>query len=730
MKKTGFAVAILLVAFLGALASCSAPAESVTVEALDSPDDDPPSDPHGWPRVFQAEGLRFTLYQPQLEKWDGSRLLARSAMSVEAPASPLPTFGTVWFVARTHVDKEQRLVTLDGFAVPRVSFPAAPDRADEWLAVLRAHFPDHVKTIDLERLESSYATLRAEQRAASAPVKNEPPRIIFAPKPALLVLIDGKPILRRVANGKLLRVVNTRALLLEDEASSRFYLAVVNRWLEAASLDGPWTLMASAPAGAEDARRALLASKMVDLHEEDAELLNLVNKGEAPSVFASTQPAELIETTGEPELAPIEGTELLWIRNTDADVFVDSRSSQWFVLVSGRWFRAPSREGPWSFVPGRELPPDFAKIAPAHPAGEVLASVPGTTQAQEALVANEIPQTATVDRRGAKLDPTYDGEPRFGAIEGTPLRYALNSATPIVQVGSSYYACEDGIWFVASSPRGPWTVATSVPPEVYSIPPSSPIHYVTYVHVYDATDDVVYVGYTPGYFGTCVDDGCVVWGTGFWYSPWCGASWYGYPWTYGFGVGVRWSSAWGWNVGIAMGARPPCRPWWGPLGMPHPAFYPVSAGAAFHLNLGNANIYAAWPASAVRPITYPGASLRSTAPVPRNNVYSGADGNVYRHGDTGWERRENGAWRGSAPSAEAERLRANQLEAERQQRERGADRSRSVRREPAAPAPRYEPMQPQHPSRPEPQSRPAPAPIPPGLRGGGSHGGGGGHRGR
>ena len=70
-----------------------------------------------------------------------------------------------------------------------------------------------------------------------------------------------------------------------------------------------------------------------------------------------------------------------------------------------------------------------------------------------------------------------------------------------------YYAVENGVWFTAARLAGPWRVAVSVPAVVYAIPPSSPLHYVTYVRVYYATPDVVYVGYTAGYVGTCVSAG-------------------------------------------------------------------------------------------------------------------------------------------------------------------------------------------------------------------------------
>ena len=37
---------------------------------------------------------------------------------------------------------------------------------------------------------------------------------------------------------------------------------------------------------------------------------------------------------------------------------------------------------------------------------------------------------------------------------------------------------------------------------IYTIPANSPLHYVTYVRVYGSTNEEVYVGYTPGYYGT------------------------------------------------------------------------------------------------------------------------------------------------------------------------------------------------------------------------------------
>ena len=65
-------------------------------------------------------------------------------------------------------------------------------------------------------------------------------------------------------------------------------------------------------------------------------------------------------------------------------------------------------------------------------------SVAGTPQAREAVIANTIPQTATVKRNEATLVPRYDGEPQFKPIVGTPLQYAINSPTPVIRVGRAY----------------------------------------------------------------------------------------------------------------------------------------------------------------------------------------------------------------------------------------------------------------------------------------------------
>src|SRR4029453_2491574 len=273
-------------------------------------------------------------------------------------------------------------------------------------------------------------------------------------------------------------------------------------------------------------------------------------------------------------------------------VFKDMSDQQTYVLVTGRWFRAPGFSGPWQSVSAKGLPADFQTIPDDSPKENVKASIPGTSQAQEAVIANQIAETADVDRSKVKFTPVISGPLELKPIPDPGRSWRTNSGTPIIQVTpTQWYACQAGVWFTASSVVGPWSVAASVPPPIYSIPPSSPIYYVTYVKIYDVTPTTVVVGYTPGYMGTVVtSDGLVVYGTGYTYPPYIsGSIWYPWPVTYGYPAAVTYTPWPGWAMGfgfgLAMGAMWSsafyhpywgCAPYWG--AMPY-AYGGVAFGA-------------------------------------------------------------------------------------------------------------------------------------------------------
>ena len=55
----------------------------------------------------------------------------------------------------------------------------------------------------------------------------------------------------------------------------------------------------------------------------------------------------------------------------------------------------------------------------------MLPTVAGTPQAQDAVIENSIPQTATVPlKNGPNFTPNFDGPPQFAPMPGTSLSYA------------------------------------------------------------------------------------------------------------------------------------------------------------------------------------------------------------------------------------------------------------------------------------------------------------------
>jgi hypothetical protein len=312
-----------------------------------------------------------------------------------------------------------------------------------------------------------------------------------------------------------------------------------------------------------------------------------------PTIYVSETPAELIVFQSSPILEPIPGTALRWVSNTNADVIYDTGGREYYILVSGRWYRASALAAvAWSYIASGSLPPDFARIPPNVPAGVVLASVAGTPQAEEAVIANSIPQTADIPRvNGPKFTPVFDGAPELRPIEDTALHYVVNSPTPIIQTSTdAYYALRAGVWFWASTLGGPWYVAASVPAAIYTIPVTSPLHYVTYVQVYDSTAQTVYVGYTPGYLGTVVSpEGVIVYGTGYAYQPWIGAAWYPTPYTYGVMAQPIYNPAVGMAFGFAMGVTTAAVSG----AYYHPGYYPIYHGYPCCGTAG-ANVYGAW----------------------------------------------------------------------------------------------------------------------------------------
>jgi hypothetical protein len=230
---------------------------------------------------------------------------------------------------------------------------------------------------------------------------------------------------------------------------------------------------------------------------------------------------------------------LLEITNTESLLMLDSAGGRFYYQVAGRWFRAPKLDGQWEAA-SSDLPEDFQKIPDDHPLAFVKATVPGTEEAQDAVLLASVPQSTFVDATKApNLEVTYKGEPVFQPIPPTTVKYAVNSPYSVFLVDNGYYCCDQGVWFASTAANGPWTWCTNVPAAIYTIPVSSPAHNVTYVTVKESTPDTVVYTQTAGYSGEYVAaNGVLMFGAGLvagaiindHYTHYCypPAAWYSY----------------------------------------------------------------------------------------------------------------------------------------------------------------------------------------------------------
>ncbi len=551
-----------------------------------------PADP--WPRDMSLPNAALLVYQPQVNSWVGNQIDMRAALAIKPTSAQQETFGVVFATARTQVDKVARTVVFENLQVTKTDFPTLPNRGAGYAAVLQTSLGQQLRTISLDRLEASMAA--AGVKPAAVEVQNDAPQVLVSYSPAILVPVNGAPVWKPVPdNSRFQRVINTSALILKGGLGDPLYMHVYDGWLTAGSINGPWTQSTVQPLGMDDLAKKLAQSGHVDLLDGGPRANpkpSLANG--VPTIYVTQVPTELIVFRGQPDFVPITGTQLLWASNTHGDVFIETTSNSYYVLMSGRWFRAQALTGPWTFVAANALPGDFARIPPASLAGAVLPTVAGTPQAQEAVISNSIPQTATVPLKGGpSFTPSFDGPPAYSPIAGTPLTYVVNSSVPLIRVNdNAYFAVTAGVWFTAPNLSGPWRVASSVPEVIYTIPPSSPVYYVTYVRIYEATPSVVYVGYTPGYLGTVVSPyGTVVYGTGYAYTPWIGSVWYAPPYTYGVAAAPVYNPYVGFTYGFAIGLATAAwmQPYWGGAYY-HPGYW----GGYSCCASASANVYGHW----------------------------------------------------------------------------------------------------------------------------------------
>ena len=632
-----------------------------------------------WPREITSGEGKITIFQPEIESFSDNKMECRSAVVIKTDDQSSPVFGAIWYECRLATDRDNRTVTLLDLSIVANKFP---DIEEEEVEKINSYVEQEVPQWEMVMsLDEILTGLEFNELITSFSEKlnNEAPKIIFATSPTALILIDGEPIWKQIENTGFDYLANTPFFIAKDTETGINYLKGGNVWYSSNDIYNGWKITENVP------------KKMENIYSETTEETESENEATAPSqIIIRTTPAELLLSNGEPQYSSVENTSLLFMTNTDEDILMDVNTQEYYVLISGRWYKSKDLySDSWTFVAPDNLPENFSNIPKDSPVNNVRVSISGTQEAKEAILETRIPQTAEIDREAATLEVFYDGDPIFEEIEGTNIWYAVNTDEDVLLFNNTYYCCDNAVWFESTSALGPWIVAIEIPEEFMNIPPEYPVYNVKYVFIYDYTDEVVHSGYMQGYVHNYVYHGCVFYGTGYHYTPWHDNYYYPRPLTYGFNAHYNPYSGWGFSYGVSFeGFRwidydsrfhSEFEGYWGPSGYRHGYYRGLALGkkrgfsekkpeppkknkkekdAPNNLmarNIATNNVYTKRNNGVSRTGDYrfnpkTGKQLSDNSSTTKraktadrsNNIYSDQAGNVYKRKNNGeWETKEN-----------------------------------------------------------------------------------------
>ncbi|NKB34867.1 MAG: hypothetical protein GKR91_17365 [Pseudomonadales bacterium] len=500
-----------------------------------------------YPREIEIGDTAVIIHPPQVTSWENFEVIEGIAAIETVPAEGEEMrYGVVSFSADATPDMTTRTVLVDNLQVTAIS-----EGSEQLPEEARDLFEDAFSNAREIPLDLALSHLADDLIPTTTPnVVSEPPQIFLSKNSAVLMLFHGEPVMAPIEGLTIQFAANTNWSLFLDESSDTWYLRNDDTWLQADEYTGPWTWADDLPFSLRQLpdNGNWRSTKLAVTEWEGAPSFD------PPTVYVSTEPAELILLVGDPSLVEIVDG-LSYVNNTDNQLF--NYDDSWYYLVSGRWFTSNNLESGWQSV--SELPTAFASIPSDHVMGHVLASVPGTPEAKIAILDALIPTKTTLPI-DTPLPETvsYTGDPEFVPITDTNLLRAANTDFDVIQSGDVFYLCYNGTWYVADSARGPWSLTMMIPAEIYSIPPSDPAYKVTYVTVEESTSSTVTYSYNSGYSNVYFYFGLAVWGSGWYYPPYnyyYGGYPYYYSYPYSYGSGSFYNPATGvyGSVGRAYG---------------------------------------------------------------------------------------------------------------------------------------------------------------------------------
>ena len=245
-----------------------------------------------WPIEIESEdGFVTTLYQPQLESFNANILEGRMAVTIKPPEKEM-IFGAVWFKARMSTDLDNRTVLLEKMDIIKTHFPDMLDEENinKFSKLLSEELESWNLKMSLDRILASLDEVE-NLKQLSDDINNDPPAIYFRTTPAILMLIDGDPILKKDEDSGLEYVVNTPYFIVKDTKKDNYYITDGTFWFTSKEILTGWEATKKPPSKVKK-----FAEDNIEDNEPDSIAQSYT---EAPELIIETKAAELILVGGE-----------------------------------------------------------------------------------------------------------------------------------------------------------------------------------------------------------------------------------------------------------------------------------------------------------------------------------------------------------------------------------------------------------------------------------------------
>lgn len=240
---------------------------------------------------------------------------------------------------------------------------------------------------------------------------------------------------------------------------------VAVRFADPATPDAVRSLAADAVLGE---RQTVLLDEVLLALADDFEPPMPVNDGAGfnrrpPRIVVRDSPVRLLLIDEQPVRAPIPGTALEVVVNTNRDLFFHSGDKLWYLVDDGAWqTQSLLASGAWNTT--TDLPADFQALAAGDRWPGVRAALPARRPAVE-------PPPLLVSLEATELI-VIDGTPVLQPVPGTGgLAVVANTERDLFRLGERWYFLAAGRWFSAERLDGDWTAADELPDAFARIPP-------------------------------------------------------------------------------------------------------------------------------------------------------------------------------------------------------------------------------------------------------------------